>query len=156
LKYILDSPMQNKKTQLCIAGYNCKVEYIEGRNNCCVDLLSRLIRTDKDVAAQDATQETEEETPDIDDRALDVSALNSNKFRPRDFASCEVEPPDDLMKPHTDLPKEQDRDQDVVKLRARLSIGKGTKTEREHFLVIDEVLYHLSSAKFETLHILRS
>jgi len=53
--------------------------------------------TDKDVAAQDVTQETEEETPYVDDRALEVSALNSNKFRPRDFASCEVEPPDDLM-----------------------------------------------------------
>lgn len=34
LKYILDAPMQNKKIQLralSIAGYNCKVEYIEGR-----------------------------------------------------------------------------------------------------------------------------
>jgi hypothetical protein len=27
---------------LSIAGYNCKVEYIEGRFNCCADLLSRL------------------------------------------------------------------------------------------------------------------
>lgn len=36
LKYILESPMQNKKIQLwalSIAGYNFKVEYIEGRFN---------------------------------------------------------------------------------------------------------------------------
>jgi hypothetical protein len=45
LKYILDSSMQNKKIKLwalCIAGYSCKTEYIEGRFNCCADLLSRL------------------------------------------------------------------------------------------------------------------
>ena len=45
LKYLLDSPMQNKKIQqwaLSIAGYNCKIEYIEGRFNCCADLLSRI------------------------------------------------------------------------------------------------------------------
>jgi len=78
--------------------------------------------------------------------------LNSNKFRPRYFASCEDEPPDDLMKPHMDLPKdidikpEQDRNQESVKLMSRLSNGKATKTEQEYFLVIDEVLYYLSSA----------
>lgn len=37
--------MQNKKFQLwalSIAVYKCKVEYIEGRFNCCEDLLFRL------------------------------------------------------------------------------------------------------------------
>ena len=45
LKYLLDSPMQNKQIQLCalgIAGYNCKIEYIKGTDNSCADLLSRI------------------------------------------------------------------------------------------------------------------
>ena len=44
LKYILESPMQNKKIQLWalgLSGYNCKVEYIKGVENTCADLLSR-------------------------------------------------------------------------------------------------------------------
>ena len=44
LKYLLESPMQNRKIQmwaLGMAGYNCKVEYIEGKTNTCADLLSR-------------------------------------------------------------------------------------------------------------------
>ena len=42
LKYILDSPMQNKNIQLwalSIAGYNTQVEYIKGKENHCADLL---------------------------------------------------------------------------------------------------------------------
>ena len=45
LKYILDSPMQNKKIQLLalsIAGYNTQVEYIKGSEINCADLLSRI------------------------------------------------------------------------------------------------------------------
>lgn len=37
--------MHNKEIQLwalSIVGYNCKVEYIEGRFNCCADILFRL------------------------------------------------------------------------------------------------------------------
>jgi hypothetical protein len=45
LKYILESPMQNKKIQLwalSIAGYNCKVEYVAGTDSLVADLLSRM------------------------------------------------------------------------------------------------------------------
>ena len=44
LKYLLESPMQNKKIQLwalSMAGYNCTIEYIAGTTNTCADLLSR-------------------------------------------------------------------------------------------------------------------
>ena len=43
LKYMLESPMHNKKIQLWalgISGYNCRVEYIESSSNSCADLLS--------------------------------------------------------------------------------------------------------------------
>ena len=38
LKYLLESPMQNKKIQLWalgMSGYNCTVEYIAGKTNTC-------------------------------------------------------------------------------------------------------------------------
>ena len=44
IKYLLESPMQNRKVQiwvLSISGYNCKIEYIEGTPNSVADLLSR-------------------------------------------------------------------------------------------------------------------
>ena len=44
LKYLLESPVQNKKVQLWALGmarYNCRIEYIPGKTNTCADLLSR-------------------------------------------------------------------------------------------------------------------
>ena len=44
LKYLLESPMQNKKIQLWalgMSGYNCTVEYMAGKSNTCAELLSR-------------------------------------------------------------------------------------------------------------------
>ena len=43
LKYLLESPMQNKKIQLWalgMAGYDCTIVYIPGTENTCADLLS--------------------------------------------------------------------------------------------------------------------
>lgn len=157
LSYIFaDKRTLNKKLSLwslTVAAYNCKVEYIEGRYNCCADLLSRL-PTDASEEPQE-TQETQEEAQDIldvDDRALEIGTLNSNRFRPKDYASCEVNEPDDIVKPQMDLPQdiniiqEQENDQDIVQLRARLSNGKATKTEEGRYLVIDNTLYYLSNA----------
>lgn len=57
--------MQNKKFQLwalSIAVYNCKVEYIEGRFNCCADLLSRLSTVNPECEEE---EQSEHEEPDI-------------------------------------------------------------------------------------------
>ena len=43
LKGLFGSPIQNKKIQYWttnLSGYNCKVEYIEGKKNVCADILS--------------------------------------------------------------------------------------------------------------------
>ena len=45
LKCILDSPIQNKKIQhwkINLRGYNCSIEYTEGKKNVCTDMLSHL------------------------------------------------------------------------------------------------------------------
>ena len=73
LKYLLKSPMQNKKIQMwasSMSGYNCSIEYIEGTTNTCADLLSR--HPDK----VNETQNSEEEV-ELDQTVLDV---NNNLF----------------------------------------------------------------------------
>ena len=75
LKYILESPMQNKKIQLWVlglSGYNCKVEYIKGVHNTCADLLSRTPQT-----VESHPEEVQYE-PDTTDRTFEVSVINSN------------------------------------------------------------------------------
>ena len=70
LKYILESPMQNKKIQLWalgISGYNCKIEYISGKENTCADLLSRSPCSDNEV--KDDNIEV-----DISNNAFEVNA----------------------------------------------------------------------------------
>ena len=158
LKYILDSPMQNKKIQLwalCMAGYNCTVQYVKGSDNPS-DLLSRVptrkCKNSSDV--QDAESDVEE--LDIDDRALEVGAINSNKFSPRKFASSHVEPPGDPKKPEVDLPEEinmkeeQDKDEGIQTLKSRIKKGTATKAEQTHYFeTTDGLLYYLSQPDSE-------
>ena len=44
LKSVMNSPVKNKKIQHLttnICGYNCKIEYVEGRRKVCADMLSQ-------------------------------------------------------------------------------------------------------------------
>ena len=59
LKYLLESPMQNKRVQqwaLSIAEYNCTVRYIAGKDNTVADLLSR-IPNHNDISTTDQISE---------------------------------------------------------------------------------------------------
>ncbi|MCG7882618.1 MAG: reverse transcriptase, partial [Candidatus Thiodiazotropha endolucinida] len=101
LKYLLESPMQNKKIQLWalgMAGYNCTIEYIAGTENTCADLLSRKPDVD------DTVIEAELLEPDINDHTYEVGAINSNEINPKNFAGCEMPTKDRPEIPETDLP----------------------------------------------------
>ena len=163
LKYILDSPMQNKKIQLwalSIAGYNCQVEYIKGTENHCADLLSRIPvkKGDKEKLqqSQDGKSTPEDEELDIDDRSLEIGAINSNEFNPRDFASSHVDPPGDVIKPDIDLQEdfnmveEQQKDDEIGKLKNRINKGTATKAEQTHYFETEDgLLYYLSQPDSE-------
>ena len=104
LKYLLESPMQNKKIQLwalSMAGYNCTIEYIAGTTNTCADLLSR--RPDEPGHCQEENL-TEELDLDVNDNTFQVDVINSNEFEPKKFASCDVPFDDSLVKPDDCLP----------------------------------------------------
>ena len=150
--------MQNKKIQLwalSIAGYNTQVEYIKGTENHCVDLLSRIPvkKGDKEKLqqSQDGKSTPEDEELDIDDRSLEIGAINSNKFNLRDFASSHVDPPGDVIKPDIDLPEdfnmveEQHKDEEIRKLKNSINNGTATKAEQTHFFETEDGLLNYLS-----------
>ena len=76
-----------------VAGYDCKIEYIKGTDNSCADLLSRIPQS------AGLTLENDTYEPDIIDKAYEISALNSNRFDPKEFARCKLPPFDPIEKP---------------------------------------------------------
>ena len=94
LKYLLESPMQNKKIQLwalSMSGYNCSIEYIAGSTNSCADLLSRHPDNVQKASDIQNSKEVEDQTVlDVNDNLYEVNVLDSNQFDPKTFASCEL------------------------------------------------------------------
>ena len=146
LKYLLESPMQNKKIQLWalgMAGYNCTIEYIPGTENTCADLLSRKPDT------KDEETETEPFDLDMNDNAFEVGAINSNEFNPKHFAGRAVSenakpeiPESDLI--HVDMTVEQAKDEEIMGLKKILEHGEPSKAIKRRYLVDNDILYYLS------------
>ena len=93
LKYLLESPMQNKKIQMwamSMSVYNCSIEYIEGTTNRCAGLLSR--HPDKVSETQNSEEEVEldQTVPDVNNNLFEMNVLDSNQFHPKSFASCNL------------------------------------------------------------------
>ena len=146
LKYLLDAPMQNRKIQLWalgIAGYNCKIEYIAGKANTCADLLSRPVEAYNSVTADTVIE------PDINDNTLEINALNSNGFDPKAFASYTAE----IEDTHTpekgllgfDIISEQDKDTEISGVKNRLINGNAGKSQERKHILLEDVLYYISS-----------
>ena len=119
LKYLLESPMKNKKIQmwaLNISCYNCTINYIPGPQNVMADLLSRLPEGDNQVS------ESKEDSvePEINDNTLEINAINSSRFNPKQFASYQHPARKELEKPDTqlegfDMVGEQEKDPELKK-----------------------------------------
>ena len=148
LKYLLESPMQNRKVQmwaLSIAGYNCQIEYIEGVANTVADLLSRTPQGCHEV--QNKTQGEEE--VEISDKFLEVNALNSNRFDPKFYAGWENPGTSGKEEPETtwegmDMVEEQDKDGVVRGIKEQLESGKAVGALKNRHLILGGLLYYLS------------
>ena len=82
LKCILDSPTQTKKIQhwtMGLRGYNCNIEYIEGKKNVCADTLSCLPHP------TDSFDNSRDSISDITDRTFEVNLINSSDINPKDL-----------------------------------------------------------------------
>ncbi len=155
LKYLLDSPMQNKKIQLwalSMAGYNCSIEYIAGSTNTCADLLSRRpdeVCLDGSKTLQTDTRKTDDIILDVNDNTFEVNVIDSNQFEPKEFASCEVPFDDPMVKPEDcfpglDMVAEQSKDDELLELRTILVHGEPSKDVQRRHIVIDNVLYYMT------------
>ena len=94
MKYLLESPMQNKKIQLwalSMSGYNCTIEYFAGTTNTCADLLSRHPDNVRKTSDDQDCEEVEDQTVlDVNDNLYEINILDSTQFEPKSFASCDL------------------------------------------------------------------
>ena len=156
LKYLLESPMQNKKIQmwaLRMSGYNCSIEYIEDTTNTCADLLSR--HPDKVNETQNSDEEIDGDQTvlDVNDYLFEINVLDSNQFDPKSFASCNL--PDeesfekcdcsDFRKSGFDMKFEQSKDDDLLEIRSMILNGKESKDVQKHYLLVDGLIYFISN-----------
>ena len=148
LKYLLESPMQNKKTQLwalSISGYTCIKEYITVPENTCADLLSRLPPETDSQSDQPKCQENIE--PDINENTFEINALNSNQFNAKYYASCEMQEEVDREKPSIiglDMISEQGKDSDLLEIKMQILHGQPSKSIQKSHIVMYSILYYIS------------
>jgi hypothetical protein len=157
LKYLLESPMQNKKIQLwalSMAGYNCRVEYIAGTTNTCADLLSRL--PSSSVAESSAVTIDDDVCLDVNENSFEVNVIDSTHFCPKEFASCDISFDDSLKKPDDLLPgfnmiAEQKKDDVLTQIKDHVLRGDASKDIQKKYVVLDDVLYYLSDPDGDTV-----
>ena len=142
LKYLFDSPIQNKKIALwalSLSGYNCTIEYIKGKENVLADMLSRL------PADLEKDESENENVVDVNENTFCINAINSNGINPKDYATCRPTfQQDDLPNlANFDILTEQERDPKITSIKEELSSEKESNLKKRHMLV-DQVLYFIS------------
>ena len=144
LERLLKSPMKNKKIQLwalAIAGYNCEIVHLPGKDNVVADLLSRSSTA---VVLEDTGTVT------VDERAFQVNVINSNKFNPKDFAAHKPQGKSDSKEYDRptirdfDMAIEQKTDEELSRLRKRLDTGKASKSEQMKHMIDQDIVYYIS------------
>ncbi|XP_067655940.1 uncharacterized protein [Haliotis asinina] len=151
LRYLLESPMQNRKVQqwaLGISGYNCTIEYIKGVDNTCADLLSRIPAQPDELPADDSEVEI-----DRVDNSLQINVFDSGKFTDQDYAGCLVEPeeapPLPKMDADLDMVVEQSKDDGIQSIKKQLETGTDSKAQLKKFLMISGILYYITDCDDE-------
>lgn len=150
LRMLLETPMQNKKIQLWslnISAYNCKIEYIAGKNNAIADLLSRT--PDSGGNREHYSIDEGQDIVDINDNTFRINALNSNNFEPKDYAAADTpqEGSDDdqageeIFKP-LNMRTEQQKDPVIQKIVEKMKKKDGSVGK--NMLLEDDILYFVS------------
>ena len=149
-KYIMDSPVQNKKIQdwtTNICSYNCKIEYTEGKKNVCAVMLSSL-----PYRPSDRYDDDELGGPDITNITFEVSKINSSDIYPKTFVQYGYQITDnqctkeELNLPGYDLVAGQTKDKELIKIKEQLQSGKASQAINSKYILLDNVLYYLAKA----------
>ena len=101
---------------MSISGYNCTIQYLAGSENSVADLLSR-------VPSDTKQDDSPLNDPDINSKTYEISALNSNRFTPKNYARCKPHFEDKVIKPtlksRPNMVEEQDKDKMILKLKTK-------------------------------------
>ncbi|CAC5369707.1 unnamed protein product [Mytilus coruscus] len=132
LKYILESPMQNKKIQLWalgITGYNCKIEWLAGTENTIADYLSRIPNQIEVNKSDNKKTDDEDIEIDISNKAYEINTINSNEIDPKKFASCSYKETDtltlkDFVVSGYDMKYEQSLDKELALIISQMKMAK--------------------------------
>ena len=134
---------------LGMAGYICKVEYIESKTNTCADLLSRHpenVGSEKDRLEVDVDL-------DINDNIYQVNVLCSSNFDPKTYASCYLREKDSIEKYDLsdfkvfDMYVEQSKDDELMSLKSKIDSGDFGKDKQKHCFVVEHLLYYFSNVE---------
>ena len=135
-----------------MAGYNCRIEYIQGTTNTCADLLSRH----PDNVGLEKERDEQDVSLDVNDNSYQVNVLDSTNFDPNSYASCELPHEDSLQKPETldlkdfDMYNEQSKDDDLMTLKSQVENGGDPgKNNQRHYLIVDKLLYYISNTDYD-------
>lgn len=101
-------------------GYKCTIEYLEGKDKVCADLLSRSI---------DAPRNNLIKQVDVDDKTYEVSTINSNNFYLRHFTTYRENihhsPRERATLLDINIIREQEADGDILELKHRIQKRRG-------------------------------
>ena len=144
LRTLFTSEQKNRRVQswgLTISSYNTKIEYLTGESNIVADLLSRS------PPAQE--QKEAEINNELLETTFNVNAINSNKIDPKQFTELKM---DNLDNEQQEIPKldtfntqkEQEKDDEIMKIKTKLSQGLCDKQISRKYLLHDDILYYIS------------
>ena len=141
LKYIMESPIQNKKIQHWTTnhwGYNCTIEYIEGRKNVCADMLSQLLQ-------HPISEDSECSDPEITDETFEVNCIDSSRIDPKKYAKYDYQYEDkqcnkeELRVLGFALTVEQSKDNELVQLKENLQTEKASQATTSKYIILDNI-----------------
>ena len=141
LKFLLESPMPNRKIQLwalSMAGYNCRIENIQGTTNICADLLSKH----PDNVGLEKVRYEQDVSLNVNDNSYQVNVLDSTNFDPKAYASCELIQEDSLQKPESldlkdfEMYTKQYKDDDQMTLRSQVENGSNPGRNNQRHIIL--------------------
>ena len=129
LKNYLYNFQENSTLETNLRGYNCSIEYNEGKMNVCADMLSHLPHP------TDSLDNSGDSVPDITYRTFKVNLISSSDINPKRFVQY------DHQYEGFDLVIEQSKDKALVQLKDGLKGEKMSSSVTSKYIILDNILY---------------
>ena len=107
--------------------------------------------TDTQGNKYDKESEIEEGNQDLQ-KVIPVNAINTTHINPLKYLHAEFPITENVGRPtllEVDMKEEQSKDEEIIKIKTQLNEGKVNKTTERHFIILDDILYYISSVDNE-------